>query len=93
MGKVTICSFNVENLYLRYDFTPMPPGIRTEEIPEEDFVKGVGYLPANYLNKKDFTLYRDSARELTALALTGQRQFSGNLLPVRSGKHAGPEDF
>ncbi len=70
MGKVTICSFNVENLYLRYDFTPMPPGIRTKEIPEEDFVKGVGYLPANYLNKKDYTLYRDSARELTALALT-----------------------
>lgn len=69
MKRVTICTFNVENLFVRYKFSPLPPGIISKKAPEADVLKGFGYLPQSF-SKNNFSLYKEEARTLTALALT-----------------------
>lgn len=60
MGKVNICTFNVENLFLRYSFFPLPPGIVSKKAPKADLLKGLGYLPMALI--KNYKLYNDSDR-------------------------------
>ena len=45
MAKVSLCTFNVENLFLRYNFASLPPGITSKKAPTADILKGSGYLP------------------------------------------------
>lgn len=68
MKKLTICTFNVENLFLRYNFFSLPPGITSKKAPKADVVKGIGYLPPAYA--KNYSLFKEDARVLTAQALT-----------------------
>ena len=67
MAKVRICTFNCENLFVRSKFFPLPPGIKSKKAPRADVAKGLGYLPTAY--SRNYNLYRDEARVLTALAL------------------------
>ncbi len=67
MKKVTICTFNVENLFVRYKFAPLPPGIKSRKAPQADVIKGFGYLPSVF---SKYNLYKEEARVMTALALT-----------------------
>lgn len=68
MSEITICTFNVENLFLRYKFSPLPPGIISDKPPENELIKGIGYLPL--AQTKDYDFYKEETRILTALALT-----------------------
>lgn len=68
MAKVRICTFNCENLFVRNKFFSLPPGIKSKKAPKADIAKGLGYLPEAYA--KNYNLYKDEARALTALALT-----------------------
>jgi hypothetical protein len=69
MKRISTCTFNVENLFVRYNFVPLPPGITSKKAPEADVIKGFGYLPSSF-SKNNFSLYKADARALTVLALT-----------------------
>ncbi len=65
-----ICTFNANNLFVRYQFGQTFPGDRSAKSLVED--ERFGYLPV--YNPSLFELFNDTQRELSARALTNDRQ-------------------
>lgn len=75
MSSVTICTFNVENLFGRYKVFGYYPGGRRVLSPEELEEKG-GFLPGQiFAPKNSFQIFdKDQWRELTSQALKGKTE-------------------
>ena len=83
MENVTICSFNVENLFVRYKVFEFLPGDKFKRkvlSPKELEQKG-GFLPGQ-LYKSSFRLFdKEEWRKLTAKAIMGYGDNGGKKFP------------
>ena len=86
MIPVSICTFNIENLYMRYKIFDYRTGDRFKRkiLSAKELREKGGFLPG-YGMKNSFRIYdKDSWRKLTARAIKGYGDFTG-----RGG---GPDD-
>jgi hypothetical protein len=73
MVPISICTFNIENLYMRYRIFGFRTGDRFKRkiLPPKELKEEGGFLPG-YNMKNSFRIYnKDSWRTLTARAIRG----------------------
>lgn len=80
---MTICTFNVENLFVRYKVFGYLPGdkFKRKVLTENELEEEGGFLPGQ-LFKKSFKIFdKDDWRKLTAKAIKGQEDKGGKKYP------------
>ncbi len=83
MNNLTICTFNVENLFVRYKVFGYMPGDKFKHkiISDEELEKEGGFLPGQLL-KNSFKIFdKDEWRTLTATAIKGYGDKGGKKFP------------
>lgn len=83
MENVTICTFNVENLFARYKVFGFLPGdkFKRKVLTETELEEQGGFLPGQ-LFKNSFKIFdKDDWRKLTAKAIKGQANKGGKKFP------------
>jgi endonuclease/exonuclease/phosphatase family metal-dependent hydrolase len=74
MRKITVCAFNVENLYGRYKAFEYLPGDKFKRriLTEEDLLEKGGFHPGELSSRKAFSVFdKEAWRTATAKALKG----------------------